>query len=93
MSVSKWLRAQSSIVSVDQFVGRVRELHHQNLRGDAQTIVMLAQQHEMEFFVIGVPVAANALEAAGAVLQAVREQADLGLVVSLERAVRIDDRR
>ncbi len=69
----------------DEFVDAQRQLHHQDFGGDREPFVVFAELHEEELALGGEPVTANALETAGAVLQSVREQADLGILVRAHR--------
>jgi hypothetical protein len=58
---------------------------HQDARRLREPLVVRGQLEQVELLVARAPEAAHALEAAGAVLQAVREQADLRVVVAQKR--------
>ena len=70
---------------LDEFVGALGQVHGEDLRRRRQPLVVVAQQHQEELPLLGHPVAADSFEATGPVLKSVREQADLGIVVALER--------
>ena len=73
-----------------QFRRRVRERHHQDARGLGQPRVVGTDFEQVEFLLARAPKPAHTFEAAGTILQSVREQTDFRVVVAREASVVVD---
>src|SRR5579863_9559869 len=76
---------------LDELVRRLRELHHQNLRGVVQAAIVVARVQNVELALVRFPESADAFEASGTILKSVRQKADFGVGVPLKLSVRVHD--
>src|SRR5271165_4281743 len=75
---------------LDEFVDALWQLHREDLRRRREALVMIAHQYEKELTLLRHPVPPNSFEAAGSVLEPVRQQPDLRVFVFEKTAVRVD---
>src|SRR5213596_1834027 len=77
---------------VDQLLGRVRKLHAHDVRGPVHPVVVRGRREQVELAFLRVPVGADALEDGGAVVERMRHQAELDVVIAGKIVVEEDPR-
>ena len=75
---------------VDQLLGLVRQRHAQHVGVVTHAVVVSGCLQEVQLLLPRVPVRADALEATGAVMQRVRHEAELDVVIAGELALEVD---
>ena len=75
---------------VDKLLGRVRQSHAQHVGVAAHSLEVGGRLQEMQLLLPRVPVSADALEAPGAVVQRVRHEPELDVVIPGELALEVD---